>query len=138
MATATKTRKVTRKRTESVKAQIEDFNSDLIKSDVKGDIAKAETKINRILKKVTGKAKAFNFEAFRNLHDPMQYKASEVEAILLNEVLAKVQQHGFLFLDDLLTDAQYEALESLTGSWARMAWSEDRKTWKALASKAYA
>jgi hypothetical protein len=132
MTTATKTRK----RTESVKAQIEDFNSDLIKSDVKGDIAKAETKINRILKKVTGKA--FNFEAFRNLHDPMQYKASEVEAILLNEVLAKVQQHGFLFLDDLLTDAQYEALESLTGSWARMAWSEDRKTWKALASKAYA
>jgi len=134
MTTATKTRKVTRKRTESVKAQIENFNSDLIKSDVKGDIAKAETKINRILKKVTGKA--FNFEAFRNMHDPMQYKASEVEAILLNEVLAKVQQHGFL--DDLLTDAQYEALESLTGSWARMAWSEDRKTWKALASKAYA
>jgi hypothetical protein len=132
MTTATKTRKCA----ESVKAQIENFNSDLIKSDVKGDIAKAETKINRILKKVTGKA--FNFEAFRNLHDPMQYKASEVEAILLNEVLAKVQQHGFLFLDDLLTDAQYEALESLTGSWARMAWSEDRKTWKALASKAYA
>jgi hypothetical protein len=132
MTTATKTRKCA----ESVKAQIENFNSDLIKSDVKGDIAKAETKINRILKKVTGKA--FNFEAFRNMHDPMQYKASEVEAILLNEVLAKVQQHGFLFLDDLLTDAQYEALESLTGSWARMAWSEDRKTWKALAIKAYA
>lgn len=125
----TKNSKPTQSRSESVKTQIENFNSDLVKSDVKGDIAKAESRINRILKKVTGET--FNFDSFRRLHDPMQYKASEVETILFNEVLAKFQKYGFL--DDLLTDAQYEAIESLTGSWARMTWSEDRREWKGLA-----
>ena len=116
-----------------VKAQIENFNTDLLDNNAEKDIKKAQDKINKILK-MAG-ATRFNFSKFRSLHDPMQYKADEVESILFNDVIGKVQSIGFL--DDLLTDKQYETLESLTGTWARMTWSEDRKAWKSLASKAY-